>query len=247
MVASDVPQHKKEMLAASHSCCLLGIWEGLRDKSGRSRPSSWLAYPRIIKARANLTYTSPRQTMMQWTRAARDAHGPNFLLFPEPASFSASEYRRGDTMLTSPFQGQWDSSTATLPWPRACSLPSVWLLGSSTPSHSQPSPGLQSREHQPSGSTPGTRPPVFHHWAPSPPPSHPKWIVPPKPQAPSVHTLIVPLGVGSWLYIQTPQSLGKHWGNRTVAHREMEWSTQVRYKGGSNRQVGGSRALKATP
>lgn len=43
--------------------------------------------------------------MMQWTRAARDAHGPNFLLFPEPASFSASEYRRGDTMLTSPFSG----------------------------------------------------------------------------------------------------------------------------------------------
>ncbi|KAB0372202.1 hypothetical protein FD755_015994, partial [Muntiacus reevesi] len=36
-----------------------------------------------------------------------------------------------DAMLVS---GQWDSSPTTLPWPRACSLPLVWFLGSSTTS-----------------------------------------------------------------------------------------------------------------
>lgn len=43
LVGGDAPQGKWEILTPGHSCCLLGIWEGLRERSGRSRPSGWLA------------------------------------------------------------------------------------------------------------------------------------------------------------------------------------------------------------
>ena len=59
----------------------------------------------------------------------------NLLDAMEPAGCHAGECRRADTGLASPslpFQGQWDSSPAILPWPRACSLPLVRFLGSST-------------------------------------------------------------------------------------------------------------------
>lgn len=73
--------------------------------------------------------------MMWWISAARDAPGFPQLPAPPQSLLVSKLVSMGELTpcLHLFFQGQWDSSLAISPWPRACSLPSVWLLGSSTP------------------------------------------------------------------------------------------------------------------
>lgn len=98
--------------------------------------------------------------------------------------------------LTLPFQGQWDSSLATLPWPRACSLPSVRLSGL-LQDRSLGNASLQ-------GAQPHTGPPRLHRCTPSPPHSQPRMGCPtltPSPFSPYPH-----FAHGSWFPAVHPNS-----------------------------------------
>lgn len=99
-----------------------------------------------------------------------------------------------------PFQGQWDSSPAALPWARACSLLSVWLLSCTSLST------LKLVQDCSLGSITGTDIPGLHRCPPSPPQPQPQMGCPTltaDPFSPYAY-----FALGSWflVYIQTPES-----------------------------------------
>lgn len=57
----------------------------------------------------------------------------SYMFYLRTCSLPSWWHRELKPCLYLPSQGQWGSSITTWPWPKACSLPSVWFVSPSTP------------------------------------------------------------------------------------------------------------------